>query len=372
MRATKWGDLLLILLSALLICSLGISLFLFPHASFSETENRALTLFPDINADSILDGSFSNRFTRFCADQFPLRSRFVSLSTYTELALGKGEQEGILFGSNGFLIPRGDMSDLSTLSGNLKTIRAFWESSETPVSVFFVPRHIDVLTHLLPSDYSAIHASRIPNTAWESRLPLLLPIEEWQGKAEYYYKTDHHWTTEGAYAAYKLLGDPLGYAPKEESYFEKITVSDSFLGTSYSTAGGVSFASDSVSLYRFPDDDRFLVTYEHAEQFKKGFYHFGALNKKDHYAIFLGGNYSFLSVTDPTAQGKPRLLLIKDSFANALIPFLSIHFDLTVFDPRYRSDQRIGDLSGYDHILILQGLSTVSTDSSLQRFLSSP
>ncbi len=373
MGAKKRGNILLILLSALLICCLGLSLVLSPHASFSETENRELTLFPEIRWENLLDGSFSLRFTRFCADQFPLRSLFVSLSTYAELAMGKGEREGILFGSDGYLIPRGEVSDLSVLSENLNAVRIFSEAAQFPVSVFFVPRHADVLSSLLPANYSDAHSSRVLDTVLAAKASILCPIEEWQGKAEYYYKTDHHWTTDGAYEAYRLLGDSLGYSPMEESYFERVTVSDSFLGTSYSTAGGVSSSSDSVTLYRFPEDDRFRIRYETAEDLEMGFYRSDALNHKDHYAVFLGGNYARLTVTDPAADGeKPRLLLIKDSYANALIPFLSLHFDLTVLDPRYRGSEDFGDLEDYDRVLILQGLNTLCNDSSLQRFLSSP
>ncbi|MBR2354108.1 MAG: hypothetical protein IKA76_06390 [Clostridia bacterium] len=365
MNMKQWGNRLLILCLALWILLGGFLLLLPPYESFSHRENRTLAQAPALRADTIWSGTFSKDVQKFCADQFPLRSFFVSLSAYSELAFGKGERNGILFAREGFLIPRGEHTDFSVLTQNLNAIRSFREISPVPVSTLLIPRHIDALAHLLPSGYSTERAALIPNTVLHHSKSLLFPIKEWQGKSDYYYKTDHHLTTEGAYAAYRLLGESLGYPPKEESYFEPVTVSQSFLGTSYSSAGGISFAKDSVTLYRYLNDDRFTVSVNSAEPSLKGFYREEFLKMKDHYSIFLGGNYAHLTVTDPLEK-KPHLLLIKDSFANALIPFLAIHFDLTVYDLRYRSDVSFGDLSDYDHVLIVQGLETLATDSSLR------
>lgn len=361
MKAKRTGDLLLILFSSLLIGTFGIFLFLLPHKSFSETENRVLAGLPAPNTSDLLDGSLSKAFALFCADQFPLRSHLVALSSRMEQVWGTNERNGILFGKNGFLIPRDETEDLTVLSQNLDAI----QSLRTSATVFFVPRHVDVLTNQYPSGYSGEHAQRVSDMILQSDIPLMFPIEPWQERSDYYYKTDHHWTTHGAYAAYRILGTPLGYTPKDESFFEKNTASEHFFGTSHSKIGGITTPPDSVVLYRYNGDDRFLIQGDTTEQ---GFYRWDALAKKDHYEIFLGGNYSLLSVSDPSAKEKPRLLLIKDSYANALIPFLAIHFDLTVLDPRYRTES-LPDPDDFDRILILYGASTVATDSSLGRLL---
>ena len=366
MKHTRWGDLLLILLSAALSLFWGIVLFFLPKKSFSEVENRALTELSVPRLDSFLTGSFSEELSRFCRDQFPLRSELVRLSAYAELLLGKGERGGILFGKQGYLIPRREESDPLILSKNTESLSALALRSATPVSVLLVPRHEDVLTNLLPNGYQA-DRSASPMTDLDASI--LYPLAEWEGKAEYYYKTDHHWTTDGAYEAYRTLGERLGYVPWDPSDFQRITVSEEFLGSSHSNTGGVSFSADSLILYRYGDDERFLVRYEGEAEAQNGFYRLEWLEKKDKYSLFLGGNFSRLTVTDPTAEGKPRLLLIKDSFANALIPFLAIHFDLTVIDPRYRVEALEEDLSEYDQILILQGIDTLEKDPSLSRFL---
>ena len=77
--------------------------------------------------------------------------------------------------------------------------------------------------------------------------------------------------------------------------------------------------------------------------------------------MFLGGNYSHISIRG--AGERQKLLLIKDSFANSAIPFLALHFDIEVIDPRYCSNEYLtAQLArkDIDKALILMGLDTLT------------
>ena len=356
----------LILLCSILILSLSLGLLILPRRSFSETENRGLAGFPTPTVSALLSGDWARGFSDFCSDQLPGRAAFLSLCTLTEQLLGKGEQNGVLFGKEGYLIPRGEVDDPSLLEANLEAI----SSLTHPLVALAVPRHVDVLIEQYPSGFSPSKAQAVSDAIGASAL--LFPTEAFQGKAEYYYKTDHHLTTEGAYAVYRLLGESLGYTPMGEDFFEVEVISNRFFGTSHAKAARLLQAPDSVTLYRYEGDSRFTVSVDNGETWA-GFYRTDALKGRDHYEIFLGGNYASLCVTDSRIDGKkPRLLLIKDSFANALIPFLAIHFDLVVLDPRYRGASLPADLGEFDRILLLFGADTLATDASLSRFLLRP
>ena len=177
-----------------------------------------------------------------------------------------------------------------------------------------------------------------------------------------WYNTDHHWTTHGAFLAYTSLAGALGVPPYPLSDFDRVTVSEEFLGTSFSKSGLYSSACDSVTLYRYEGDTELSVYDHETKETKNGLYFFDKLTQKDKYLVFLGGNYSRITITETSAE-RPKMLLIKDSFANALIPFLARHFDLNVIDPRYF----VGDISElikdekYDKALILIGLGTLET-----------
>ena len=146
-----------------------------------------------------------------------------------------------------------------------------------------------------------------------------------------YYNTDHHRTTYGAYLIYLDACKLLEIEPYPESYFEKQIVCSDFYGTAFFKSRLPRFAvtPDSIELWRYTEDT------------------------DDKYSVFLGGNYALLSVrSDPS---KPTLLIVKDSFANAVVPFLSIHFNIDLIDPRYASPAQLSSAlsSSYSHKLFI-------------------
>ena len=171
-----------------------------------------------------------------------------------------------------------------------------------------------------------------------------------------YYKTDHHRNADGAYLLYVESCKKLGVIPFEKSYFTKQTVCDDFLGTAFSRSCLPEFcvSPDTITLYRYEGDENVKITVHDTETSHLGFYDFSKLETADKYAVFLGGNYAHATVF--TNGEKPTLLLIKDSFANAVVPLLSLHFNIELIDPRYSSPPQISNLIAslqYDRALIL-------------------
>jgi hypothetical protein len=162
------------------------------------------------------------------------------------------------------------------------------------------------------------------------------------------YNTDHHLTTYGAYLVYISLADELGYIPFAD--FTPALASSDFCGTSWSKSGLYLTSPDSLELYRYNGDNEFKVT---GDVNMQGLYDFAKLSEKDKYAVFLGGNYGHIKISDNT--NKPKLLIIKDSFANALAPFLARHFELDMVDPRYFRGDVFKIAKECDKVLFLYG-----------------
>ena len=366
------ADLYLILTSTLLILSFGISFFVLPKDTFSEAENRALTAWVSPTVHELLDGRAITRLSSYYSDHVPLRSNLTSLKAQTERLLGKRENNGVFFGRNGYLIPRDEYDDLSVGMENLAALSILSDAFSVPCTVLIAPRAMDVMNHCLPDFYSP--DSQIFDFLNEGDLPLIFPLDTLREAAEngesVWYRTDHHWTTLGAYLAYAEIAPSLGITPYPLSYFRQETVSESFLGTSHAKIGGIDIKPDSVTLFRYEGDDAFTVRHGETGEITHGFYQWEALEKKDQYRVFLGGNTGRLSIFSSVGQDRPRLLLIKDSFANSLVPFLALHFDLELVDPRY---DRTGfsyfpENKTFDKIFVIQGLDTLLTDRSLSRW----
>lgn len=364
------GDLVLISLSSLFLAGFGIAIFLLPHAEFSETENRALATWHVPTVKDWFHGDFCNDLTNFYTDQFPLRTAFTALKANTEQCLGKQENNGVLLGKEGYLLPRVTQQDTAVLEQNLVACEE-WKAQavaqQIPFALLVVPQSIDVNTTYYPCFYAT--DSPLLRSVSEKAPDCVFPLSALRAASasgtQVWYKTDHHWNTQGAYLAYRSLADSLGITPYPSEYFSAETVFQTFQGTSYAKAGGTGNTADSIVLYRFPNDTRFTVTNAETGEQSQGFYHWEALTKSNAYEVFLGGNFSRLQISDPTEE-KPHILVIKDSFANSLVPFLALHFDLTLIDARYSRESL--SLEDYDGIVIVQGLDTLASHTALAQY----
>ena len=348
--------------------------FLFlPTKDFSATENRMLAQAPQLSAESLFDGSYTKSFSEFCADQFPLRNSLLSLNSSYELGLGKLESNGVMFAQDKNLVKRLEYAELGMLKANLSAIDAIRDTSRGygVDSVFFcAPRAADVLEHFCPAPFASGEKEW---TLTEQHNPMTA-TEILKAKAEsgeyVFYKTDHHWTTLGAYYAYRELGKALGYTPYFLSDFSPETVSESFFGTSYSASLFPTATPDKITAMRYDGDSEITVSDVSTDKILP-LYDTSALAGSSQYDFFLGGNKAHLRIE---SGGKPRLIVIKDSFANSLIPFLTRHYDIDLIDPRYLR-QPLEDIlvplyrqKEKPTLLLLFGIDTLTGDTGLKKF----
>ncbi len=281
MKRNKISDILTVFLSFAILFVFGITIFAKPQKSFSETENRALSQFPTVKLESLVNGNFFTDMTEFFADQFPLRPFFTNVKANTERLLLRQENNGIIFGKDGYLIARGETDD-TILIKNLSYLKGL--SSESEACIFIAPRAIDVLQNKLPKmcDTSIEERTNVMLDLYlPSRINIAEKIKNLSANGEYvWYKTDHHWTTDGAYLAYLSIAEKLDITPYSLKDFDRVTVSDSFLGTSFSKSGLSSADPDSVTLYRYDGDIEISIYSEETGTETKGFYDFSKLEGK--------------------------------------------------------------------------------------------
>ncbi|MBQ7375286.1 MAG: hypothetical protein IJW52_00175 [Clostridia bacterium] len=365
-RAT---DILFLILVCALIFGIGGAIFILPANTFSQRENRPLAQFPPLSLPSLLDGSFFRSLSLFYTDQLPLRESLGEIYSISEIALGKRESNRVLLRS-GTLITR-TKGSREIYKYNLGAIGSFLEHQES--SLFFCPPETaEVFSHLLSNSERGLLDAipPQPNEISEEYLRVVRQI----GAEGLYYRTDHHWTTEGAYEAYKLLCGTLGIEAYSKEHFYESVASESFLGSSYrrSSFPKSMISYDHIILYRYDGDDKFTVSTAGSTTAQQGFYRSEELGTSDEYRVFLGGNCAHASVTLDGATNRKRMLLVKDSFANSLLPFLALHYDIEMVDPRYADPsliQRLCESQSFDVTLILVSKSTLLTDRSYGKAL---
>ena len=336
----------------LLLCSFSLAFWVIPDKSFSARENRALQMLPRFDIQNLFSGELSNAYNDYYADQFPVRDVLVTLKGAFELLSGKGENNGILLGRGGQLAKRlfstaradndaaenSDIIDREHLKNATEGINFAAENIDIPFAVFLTGRTADVAASAF--SYSRDGSDAMLQTLRENvsenvnYLDLVPTYRTRYENGEYvYYRTDHHWTTLGAYYAYceimKAFGMEKDIIPEEK--FAKETGSTSFYGTFASKSGFRFVKPDSVELWLFGNEDDFLVTAD-GRTLKDGLYNRAHLNGNDKYSVFLDGTHDVVTVTKKDSQDRPTLAIFKDSFANSVAPFLAQHFDLVLYN----------------------------------------
>ena len=330
-----------------ILLGLSILFWILPDRAFSEQENRCLQSAPAFSADALRSGRLLTEVNAYFADQFPLRDLWVGFKGALEIASGRGENNGILLGRSGQLARRRfsmktsdvptDVYDPAQIRQACEGIGRAEENLDVPFYVMLTGRNVDVVGSAL--DYPSALSDALLQEISQSLSPKVqridtIPILKDRAEAgeEVYFRTDHHWTTRGAYYAYTDAMAAMGRAAETlpMDAFEKRTVSESFYGTLWSAGGMKWVAPDRVEHWIRGNEEDFLVVCDGREA--SGFYEERWLEKKDHYSTFLDGTHDVVTITRRDGEPRPTLLLVKDSFANALAPFLAQHFDLVLLN----------------------------------------
>lgn len=328
-----------------------LTLFLFliinvivPDREKSVQENRMLATKPKFRLSSLISGDYDEKFEAYMDDQFVGRDMWRKLKVEVDRIGGSRLENGVYIGTNGQLLEQIEVADENHLAANIKAIKSFSESqSKIPVRMMLVPDAANVLNHSLPAlakpedqtqMFSMVRKDLGDSVEW-----IDVSTELNKHKTEkIYYKTDHHWTTLGAFYAFQAAAPSLGIDGDLSGKYVSYTVSDSFNGM-LASKSGVNFGEkEQIDIYVPTEEDTDLIV-DYVDEGKRStsLYDSSKLKEKDQYTVFLGGNSSLLDIRTVSTSTK-RLLLVKDSFANSFIPFLTPYYrEIVVVDPRYYS-----------------------------------
>ena len=328
-----------------------LTLFLFliinvivPDREKSVQENRMLATKPKFRLSSLISGDYDEKFEAYMDDQFVGRDMWRKLKVTVDRIGGSRLENGVYIGTNGQLLEQIEVADENHLAANIKAIKSFSESqSKIPVRMMLVPDAANVLNHSLPSlakpedqtqMFSMVRKDLGDSVEW-----IDVSTELNKHKTEkIYYKTDHHWTTLGAFYAFQAAAPSLGIEGDLSGKYVSYAVSDSFNGMLASKSGVNLGEKEQIDIYVPTEEDTDLIV-DYVDEGKRStsLYDSSKLKEKDQYTVFLGGNSSLLDIRTVSTSTK-RLLLVKDSFANSFIPFLTSYYrEIVVVDPRYYS-----------------------------------
>lgn len=342
-----------------------------PDRQFSEQENRYLQMRPEFSFKSLFSGDYTSKFETYTTDQFTFRDEWITLKAASELALGKQENNDVHLCENGTLIEGFKRPENSVLDSNMSALNTLVGNTDAKVYFALIPDKSDLYASLLPknapndSEKEVIDYCYGQSNATNVDMYSALSAH----KDEYiFYRTDHHWTSLGAYYGLSALAESMGLpCPALDSYTDRHVVSEEFYGTTWSSSGFSWVDPDTMEIFVNAPEGLKVTSYPQGSPVEGKLYDFSFLEKKDKYSMFMGGNCP-MHVIETGNEDKPSLLILRDSYTDSLIPFLLDDFsEIHVLDLRYyrASLKAYIEQNDFDNVLVCYSVSNFCSDSNI-------
>lgn len=370
----KKRNMILTASAVLFITVLSVGTLLKHDVDFSENENRYLEQRPDFTVKAVLEGKFESDYEEYLSDQILGREGWVRLKGMTEAALGINDMNGVYLCRGGRVVERITQNDFNEqrFASNLREAESFIRSCidrNISANVMLVPTAAYIYESELPQNALVFDENKAYEKAHESLGDSLLDIRNTlmakKKGGNIFFKTDHHWTGYGAFAAYEEFARICGIdCVSDYDEMEPQILSDEFKGTLYSKVLLNTLETDIIETPAFALKADYGVEID-GEKYDS-LYFSDFLKKKDKYAVYFGGNYDRvdIKINDEDTEGeKEKLLIIKDSFANSFVPYLLNDFsEITMIDTRFFRDD-IQELAGeYDRVLLLYSINNFASE----------
>lgn len=311
---------------------------------YSEKENRMLQQRPQFTLAGIESGRLMEQYESYLSDQFVGRNFWVSLKTRIDLLAGKRESNGVFKGKNHYLLEDIASPDQEQMAQNIEAIESFENKyQDIPMYMMLVPNAANIESGKLPGFAVTEDQDQIFQNIQKELGDYIIWVDVTKALKKHksedlYYRTDHHWTTLGAFYAFQELASSMKLDTSKVSEWKSYAVTSEFNGTLSATSGYETGYEEPIYVYapeNIEDAPEVVVNYVNEKKKTATLYDSSKLEEKDKYAMFLGGNYPMIDIRT-TADTTDRLLLIKDSYANCLVPFLVPYYrEIIIIDPRY-------------------------------------
>lgn len=363
---TKVKDLVLVALFLGFLGSMLAGYLLLPKQEYSEKEKKFLATAPALTAENWFSGDYGTEAEDYLAQHIPARDVFVGLASYYDLLSGRQGTKEIYLAAGKRLVESPAQWDDTRVQSNLQRIESFAEKNQRKVDLMIVPSAGFAARDTLLHSGNAYRDDEIIRDiyALSGENTTCRDITDVMNDASLYYRTDHHWTSLGAYQTYRAYMEMLGREAMPEDAFTKQTV-EGFYGTTYSRSGLWLIPAEPLELWQ---SKTALSVQTDAEEPHLGVFYTQRLQEMDKYTVFLDGNQSLVRIENPEKQGSGKLLVIRDSYANCLGGFLAESYETVVMvDLRYYK-KSVSDLlaqEDFTDVLVCYSIKNFMTDKNL-------
>lgn len=377
----------LVLLFAAFIFLFSVTDLFFNAREFSVNENRFLQLRPEFSVKTLMNGKYTTTYETFINDQFVFRDGWIDIKSKAEYFIGKQENNSIIYGKDGYMFEKYDRTDDAQIAKNTAAVGEFFAKySNIPATFAIIPNSYMILSEKLPFGVELLDQfAYIEKIYGQVTAPHVSKLSLSESLLEHknnyiYYMTDHHWTTYGAYLAYSDFVRSKGMEPVPYESLSGTEVKD-FYGTYFSKTKFFKTQPDIITYFDVPGSDVSINGKKTVEDSQKnvipveGLYNLSQFEQRDKYAAFLYGNHGVTVIQsngnrNHTAGKTSRILVIKDSYGNSFVPFLTYNYDeVVVLDLRaipFEMSKFMAE-NEFDDILLLYNFMNYASDVNFAR-----
>ena len=336
----------------------------------SQQENRLLQSKPIFSAESYLSGAYFRQWESYISDHILHRDKLLQLSAQIEQGMGcsfgsaaqiieTGADIGVSDDKDGAEPAPQAREQLLVLEDRLlelythDTRQCAAYAAVLNEYARWLPEQIEFYHMLIPMAvaFSEETYQQVSDDQQQAIAEVYQQLDERIGTVDVYhaleqhqtediyFRTDHHWTALGAYYGAEVFAEQAGWTlPALESY-EMYTM-DSYLGQ-------LALNHLTPQLQQHPEPLTYYLRPGHNQKSTMYFYENGQTKsftapminidfnqKKADYGIFISGDYPYTVIEGEARNGRV-LAVVKDSYGNALIPWLTTGYDrIVAIDPR--------------------------------------
>ena len=327
----------------IIVAALWLALAVFawvrPVDAISESERRPLNQFPELNVQTIFNGSFMEKFEDYTLDQFPLRDAFRTLKANIQLKLFGQKDNNNIYVADGYAAQLEYPYDAASIDRALSRFQYVYDNYLTGCNVFLtvVPDKGYYLAEengYPAMDYEAMFADLQSGMPWAQFIDLTDSLN-----LDSYYRTDTHWRQEAILPAAEKIAEALGVTVGE---FAEKNLNTPFYGV-YCGQSALNLKPDEIRVME-ADWMADCKVYDAESNSWGDIYDLPKLEGQDPYEVYLSGSRSLLTIENPNAESDRELIIFRDSFGSSVAPLLVKDYaKVTLVDIRYMSPTILGN-----------------------------
>ncbi len=382
-------------IAIIFLCSLfifGIWSLLDEDRVSSEMEGRTLEKRPDLNMETLTSGEYFSRFEDYYNDQFPLRNQWIEANaSVSHHVFGQRLFKNAFIGEDGYMIspvdPENTDESIKRVHTKINEFAENLKANDIPVYFALAPNKTTMMEHQLP-DYIESNANKLSDELSKgfsdavNFLDLRSAIEPHMDEEDMYFYTDHHWKPRAAYYAYNEIIKNVGTKltnigqPLPMSAYNWVEDTTPFYGSEARKVGRSNVSKvDTITIVEKTADDTPLdISYRGKSN--QPLFNEEILKKEDvytnRYVSYFSGDVPEGIIRNPNVKNGKKLLILKDSYANAMVQFFPSHFEETrILDLRHYKHMTVKDyidINDIDAVVFVHNINSILVTPQLLNF----